>query len=172
MRDGLKPVHRRILYAMQEGGYHWNRKHVKSSRIVGDVMGKYHPHGDASIYDALVRMAQDWSMRVPLIDGQGNFGSIDNDPPAAMRYTESRLTKLAHELLEDIDKDTVDFQDNYDGSEREPKVLPARFPNLLVNGSGGIAVGMATNIPPHNLAEVIDGTHRADRQPGDRPAGA
>ncbi|RWM10891.1 MAG: DNA gyrase subunit A [Mesorhizobium sp.] len=157
VRDGLKPVHRRILYAMQEGGYHWNRKHVKSSRIVGDVMGKYHPHGDASIYDALVRMAQDWSLRVPLIDGQGNFGSIDADPPAAMRYTESRLTKVAHELLEDIDKDTVDFQDNYDGAEQEPKVLPARFPNLLVNGSGGIAVGMATNIPPHNLAEVCNG---------------
>ena len=156
VRDGLKPVHRRILYAMHEGGYHWNRKHVKSSRIVGDVMGKYHPHGDAAIYDAMVRMAQDWSMRAPLIDGQGNFGSIDNDPPAAMRYTESRLTKLAHELLEDIDKETVDFGDNYDGSEREPKVLPARFPNLLVNGSGGIAVGMATNIPPHNLTEVCD----------------
>ncbi|MBX3598609.1 MAG: DNA gyrase subunit A [Rhizobiaceae bacterium] len=156
-RDGLKPVHRRILYAMQEGGYHWNRKHVKSSRIIGDVMGKYHPHGDASIYDALVRMAQDWSMRVPLIDGQGNFGSIDADPPAAMRYTESRLTKVAHELLEDIDKDTVDFQDNYDGAEQEPKVLPARFPHLLVNGSGGIAVGMATNIPPHNLIEVCNG---------------
>ncbi len=156
VRDGLKPVHRRILYAMQEGGYHWNRKHVKSSRIIGDVMGKYHPHGDASIYDALVRMAQPWSMSAPLIDGQGNFGSIDNDPPAAMRYTKSRLTKLAHELLEDIDKDTVDFQDNYDGSEREPKVLPARFPNLLVNGSGGIAVGMATNIPPHNLIEVCN----------------
>ncbi|MCO5066106.1 MAG: DNA gyrase subunit A [Rhizobiaceae bacterium] len=156
-RDGLKPVHRRILYAMQEGGYHWNRKHVKSSRIVGDVMGKYHPHGDASIYDALVRMAQDWSMRVPMIDGQGNFGSIDADPPAAMRYTESRLTKVAHELLEDIDKDTVDFQDNYDGAEQEPKVLPARFPHLLVNGSGGIAVGMATNIPPHNLVEVCNG---------------
>ncbi|MER2536929.1 MAG: DNA gyrase subunit A [Rhizobiaceae bacterium] len=157
VRDGLKPVHRRILYAMQEGGFHWNRKHVKSSRIVGDVMGKYHPHGDAAIYDAMVRMAQDWSMRAPLIDGQGNFGSIDNDPPAAMRYTESRLTKLAHELLEDIDKETVDFQDNYDGSEKEPRVLPARFPNLLANGSGGIAVGMATNIPPHNLGEVVDG---------------
>src|SRR5262245_25431451 len=156
VRDGLKPVHRRILFAMQEGGFHWNRKHVKSSRIVGDVMGKYHPHGDAAIYDAMVRMAQDWSMRAPLIDGQGNFGSIDNDPPAAMRYTESRLAKVAHELLEDIDKDTVDFQDNYDNSEREPKVLPARFPNLLVNGAGGIAVGMATNIPPHNLGEIID----------------
>ena len=156
MRDGLKPVHRRILYASHESGYHWNRKHVKSARPVADVMGKYHPHGDASIYDALVRMAQDWSMRVPLIDGQGNFGSIDGDPPAAMRYTESRLTKVAHELLEDIDKDTVDFQDNYDGTDSEPKVLPARFPNLLVNGSGGIAVGMATNIPPHNLSEVCN----------------
>ncbi|MBO6719732.1 MAG: DNA gyrase subunit A [Rhizobiaceae bacterium] len=157
VRDGLKPVHRRILYASHESGYHWNRKYVKSARPVADVMGKYHPHGDASIYDALVRMAQDWSMRVPLIDGQGNFGSIDGDPPAAMRYTESRLTKVAHELLEDIDKETVDFQDTYDGSASEPKVLPAGFPNLLVNGSGGIAVGMATNIPPHNLGEVIDG---------------
>ncbi|MEP9390386.1 DNA gyrase subunit A [Mesorhizobium sp. KR9-304] len=157
VRDGLKPVHRRILFAAHESGYHWNRKYVKSARPVADVMGKYHPHGDASIYDALVRMAQDWSLRVPLIDGQGNFGSIDGDPPAAMRYTESRLTKVAHELLEDIDKDTVDFQDTYDASGREPRVLPARFPNLLVNGSGGIAVGMATNIPPHNLAEVCDG---------------
>ncbi len=157
VRDGLKPVHRRILYAAHESGYHWNRKYVKSARPVSDVMGKYHPHGDASIYDALVRMAQDWSMRVPLIDGQGNFGSIDGDPPAAMRYTEARLTKVAHELLEDIDKDTVDFQDNYDGSDSEPKVLPARFPNLLVNGSGGIAVGMATNIPPHNLGEICNG---------------
>jgi DNA gyrase subunit A len=158
VRDGLKPVHRRILYASHESGYHWNRKLVKSARPVSDVMGKYHPHGDASIYDALVRMAQDWSMRVPLIDGQGNFGSIDGDPPAAMRYTEARLTKVAHELLEDIDKDTVDFQENYDGSDTEPKVLPARFPNLLVNGSGGIAVGMATNIPPHNLIEVCNAT--------------
>ena len=157
VRDGLKPVHRRILYASHESGYHWNRKHVKSARPVSYVMGKYHPHGDASIYDALVRMAQDWSMRVPLIDGQGNFGSIDGDPPAAMRYTEARLTKVAHELLEDIDKDTVDFQENYDASDTEPKVLPARFPNLLVNGSGGIAVGMATNIPPHNLSEICDG---------------
>jgi DNA gyrase subunit A len=157
VRDGLKPVHRRILYASFESGYQWNRKYVKSARPVADVMGKYHPHGDASIYDALVRMAQDWSMRVPLIDGQGNFGSIDNDPPAAMRYTESRLSKVAHELLEDIDKDTVDFQETYDASGEEPKVLPARFPNLLVNGSGGIAVGMATNIPPHNLGEVVDG---------------
>ena len=157
VRDGLKPVHRRILYASHESGYHWNRKYVKSARPVADVMGKYHPHGDASIYDALVRMAQDWSMRAPLIDGQGNFGSIDGDPPAAMRYTESRLQKLAHELLEDIDKDTVDFQDTYDAADNEPRVLPAGFPNLLANGSGGIAVGMATNIPPHNLGEVIDG---------------
>ncbi|MEP1774826.1 MAG: DNA gyrase subunit A [Nitratireductor sp.] len=156
VRDGLKPVHRRILYASHESGYHWNRKYVKSARPVADVMGKYHPHSDASIYDALVRMAQDWSMRLPLIDGQGNFGSIDGDPPAAMRYTEARLTKAAHEMLEDIDKETVDFQDNYDGSASEPKVLPARFPNLLVSGSGGIAVGMATNIPPHNLGEVCD----------------
>ncbi|MCQ3942525.1 MAG: DNA gyrase subunit A, partial [Alphaproteobacteria bacterium] len=156
-RDGLKPVHRRILYSMHENGYEWNKPYRKSARVVGDVIGKYHPHGDASIYDALVRMAQDWSLRVPLIDGQGNFGSIDGDPPAAMRYTESRLTKVAHELLEDIDKDTVDFQDNYDGTDSEPKVLPARFPNLLANGSGGIAVGMATNIPPHNLAEVCNG---------------
>ena len=157
VRDGLKPVHRRILYASHESGYHWNRKYVKSARPVADVMGKYHPHGDASIYDALVRMAQDWSLRVQLIDGQGNFGSIDGDPPAAMRYTEARLTKVAHELLEDIDKETVDWQDTYDGSGSEPKVLPARFPNLLVNGSGGIAVGMATNIPPHNLSELVDG---------------
>lgn len=157
VRDGLKPVHRRILYAMHDSGYHWNRKYVKSSKIVGDVMGNFHPHGDSAIYDSLVRMAQDWSLRVPLVDGQGNFGSIDGDPPAAMRYTESRLEKVAHELLEDIDKDTVDFQENYDGSREEPKVLPARFPNLLVNGSGGIAVGMATNIPPHNLGELVDG---------------
>jgi DNA gyrase subunit A len=157
VRDGLKPVHRRILFAAHESGYHWNRKYVKSARPVADVMGKYHPHGDASIYDALVRMAQDWSLRVPLIDGQGNFGSIDGDMPAAMRYTESRLTKVAHELLEDIDKDTVDFQETYDASGREPRVLPARFPNLLVNGSGGIAVGMATNIPPHNLTEMCNG---------------
>ena len=157
VRDGLKPVHRRILYAMHEGNYHWNRKYVKSSRIVGDVMGKYHPHGDQSIYDAMVRMAQDWSMGAMLVDGQGNFGSIDGDPPAAMRYTESRLAKLAHDLLEDIDKDTVDFQETYDNSGSEPTVVPARFPNLLVNGAGGIAVGMATNIPPHNLVEVING---------------
>ncbi|MFN6935669.1 MAG: DNA gyrase subunit A, partial [Tsuneonella sp.] len=156
VRDGLKPVHRRILYAAQEGGYLPGRAYRKSARLVGDVMGKYHPHGDSSIYDAMARMAQDWAMRVPLIDGQGNFGSMDPDPPAAMRYTEARLAKVAMSLLDDIDKDTVDFQDNYDGSESEPTVLPARYPNLLVNGAGGIAVGMATNIPPHNLGEVVD----------------
>ncbi len=156
VRDGLKPVHRRILFSMNENGYDWNKAYRKSARIVGDVMGKYHPHGDQSIYDALVRMAQEFSLRLPLIDGQGNFGSVDGDPAAAMRYTESRMAKVAHELLEDIDKDTVDFQSNYDNSEREPTVLPARFPNLLVNGSGGIAVGMATNMAPHNLGEVID----------------
>ncbi len=158
VRDGLKPVHRRILYGMKEAGYEYNKPFRKSARIVGDVMGKYHPHGDQSIYDAMVRMAQDFSMRVPLIDGQGNFGSMDGDAPAAMRYTESRLAKPAHSLLDDIDKDTVDFQPNYDESEREPVVIPARFPNLLVNGAGGIAVGMATNIPPHNLGEIVDAT--------------
>lgn len=157
VRDGLKPVHRRILHAMNMMGLSYNKAYRKSAGVVGEVMGKYHPHGDASIYDALVRMAQDFSLRVPLIDGQGNFGSIDGDPPAAMRYTECRLQKVSDSLLFDIDKDTVDFQDNYDGREQEPIVLPARFPNLLVNGSGGIAVGMATNIPPHNLGEVIDG---------------
>ena len=155
-RDGLKPVHRRILYAMYENGFEWNKPYRKSARTVGDVIGKYHPHGDQSVYDAMVRMAQDFSMRVPLIDGQGNFGSVDGDMAAAMRYTEARLQKVAHSLLDDIDKDTVDFQPNYDSSEREPRVLPAKFPNLLVNGAGGIAVGMATNIPPHNLGEVID----------------
>jgi DNA gyrase subunit A len=155
VRDGLKPVHRRILYACQEAGYVSGRPYRKSSRIVGDVMGKYHPHGDSAIYDALARMVQPWSLRVPLIDGQGNFGSMDPDPPAAMRYTEARLAKVANFLLADIDKDTVDFTPNYDASEREPQVLPARFPNLLVNGAGGIAVGMATNIPPHNLGEVL-----------------
>lgn len=154
--DGLKPVHRRILYAMYEGNYDYNKPFKKSARIVGEVMGKYHPHGDSAIYESLVRMAQDFSMRVPLIDGQGNFGSIDDDPAAAMRYTESRLEKVTHTMLDDLDKDTVDFIPNYDGHEKEPKVLPARFPNLLVNGSGGIAVGMATNIPPHNLGEVVD----------------
>jgi len=157
VRDGLKPVHRRILHAMNEMSLAYNRPYRKSAGVVGEVMGKYHPHGDASIYDALVRMAQDFSMRDPLVDGQGNFGSIDGDPPAAMRYTECRLEKLSETILSDIDKDTVDFQDNYDGREKEPVVMPARFPNLLVNGSGGIAVGMATNIPPHNLGEVIDG---------------
>src|SRR5271170_6364164 len=155
-RDGLKPVHRRILYSMHENGYEWNKPYRKSARIVGDVIGKYHPHGDQAVYDALVRMAQDFSMRLPLIDGQGNFGSVDGDAPAAMRYTEVRLERVAGSLVEDLDKDTVDFQANYDGSEREPVVMPARFPNLLVNGAGGIAVGMATNIPPHNLGEVID----------------
>ena len=158
VRDGLKPVHRRILFSMHENGYDWNKAYRKSARVVGDVIGKYHPHGDQSIYDALVRMAQDFSMRAPLIDGQGNFGSVDGDPPAAMRYTEVRRAKIAHSLTEDIDKDTVEFRDNYDGTEKEPAVLPSRFPNLLVNGSAGIAVGMATNIPPHNLGEVIDAT--------------
>lgn len=156
VRDGLKPVHRRILYSMHENGYEWNKPYRKSARVVGDVIGKYHPHGDSAIYEALVRMAQDFSLRLPLIDGQGNFGSVDGDPAAAMRYTECRLEKVAHKLLDDIDKDTVDFQENYDNSETEPVVLPAKFPNLLVNGAGGIAVGMATNIPPHNLGEVID----------------
>src|SRR6516164_209138 len=155
-RDGLKPVHRRILYSMHEQGYTPDKKHKKSAGIVGDVMGNYHPHGDQAIYDALVRMAQDFSMRAPLVDGQGNFGSVDGDPPAAMRYTESSLTRIALHLLDDIDQDTVDFETNYDGSTKEPTVLPAKFPNLLVNGAGGIAVGMATNIPPHNLGEVID----------------
>jgi DNA gyrase subunit A len=156
VRDGLKPVHRRILYSMNENGHTPDKKYVKSARVVGDVMGKYHPHGDQAIYDALVRMAQDFSMRLMLIDGQGNFGSVDGDPPAAMRYTECRLARPAMTLLNDIDKDTVDLQPNYDGNEKEPVVLPARFPNLLVNGAGGIAVGMATNIPPHNLGELID----------------
>lgn len=155
VRDGLKPVHRRILFSASESGFTYNKPYRKSARIVGDVIGKYHPHGDSSIYEALARMTQDWAMRVPLIDGQGNFGSMDPDPPAAMRYTEARLAKVANELLSDLDKDTVDFVPNYDGSENEPSVLPARFPNLLVNGAGGIAVGMATNIPPHNLGEVV-----------------
>ncbi len=156
VRDGLKPVHRRILYSMYENGYDWTKAYRKSARVVGDVMGKYHPHGDSAIYDAMVRMAQDFSLRLPLIDGQGNFGSMDGDPPAAMRYTEARMAKTASGLLENIDEDTVAFQANYDESEHEPTVLPARFPNLLVNGAGGIAVGMATNIPPHNLGEVLD----------------
>jgi DNA gyrase subunit A len=156
VRDGLKPVHRRILFASQEGGFVAGKPYRKSAKIVGDVMGNYHPHGDSAIYDALARMTQPWSMRVPLIDGQGNFGSMDPDPPASMRYTEARLARVANSLLDDLDKDTVDFTDNYDGSRKEPTVLPARFPNLLVNGAGGIAVGMATNVPPHNLGEVID----------------
>ncbi|KRA83277.1 DNA gyrase subunit A [Altererythrobacter sp. Root672] len=166
VRDGLKPVHRRILYAAQEGGYVAGRPYRKSANIVGDVMGKYHPHGDSAIYDALARMVQPWSLRVPLIDGQGNFGSMDPDPPAAMRYTESRLARVANALLDDLDKDTVDFVPNYDASRNEPSVLPARFPNLLVNGTGGIAVGMATNIPPHNLGEVIDGCLAMIENPG------
>ncbi len=166
VRDGLKPVHRRILYAAQESGFVAGRPYRKSARLVGEVMGKYHPHGDQSIYDALARMTQDWSMRVPLVDGQGNFGSMDPDPPAAMRYTESRLARVATALLDDIDKDTVDFQPNYDATEREPQVLPARFPNILVNGAGGIAVGMATNIPPHNLGEVLAACRAYIQNPG------
>jgi len=166
VRDGLKPVHRRILYAALEAGFVAGRPYRKSARLVGEVMGKYHPHGDSAIYDAMARMTQDWSMRVPLIDGQGNFGSMDPDPPAAMRYTEARLARVATALLDDIDKDTVDFQPNYDASEREPQVLPARFPNLLVNGAGGIAVGMATNIPPHNLGEVLDACRAYIDNPG------
>ncbi|MEH6361323.1 MAG: DNA gyrase subunit A, partial [Amylibacter sp.] len=158
LRDGLKPVHRRILYAMHEAGNTHDKSYKKSARAVGDVMGKYHPHGDAAIYDALVRMAQEFSMSLPLLDGQGNFGSMDGDNPAAMRYTEVRMDKPAAFLLADIDKETVNFQDNYDGKDREPTVLPARYPNMLVNGAGGIAVGMATNIPPHNLGEVITAT--------------
>jgi len=156
VRDGLKPVHRRILFAMREAGNEWNRTLRKSARTVGDVMGKYHPHGDTAIYDAMVRMAQDFSMRLPLVDGQGNFGSMDGDPPAAMRYTEARLARASTALLDDIDKDTVDYQANYDDTSVEPTVLPARFPNFLVNGAGGIAVGMATNVPTHNLGEVVD----------------
>src|SRR6476620_831523 len=158
VRDGLKPVHRRVLFAMNEAGLQPNRAHAKCARIVGDVMGKYHPHGDSAIYDTLVRLAQDFSMRSPLVDGQGNFGSVDDDPAAAMRYTEARLAPLAREMLRDLDADTVDFVPNYDGNNQEPTVLPARFPNLLVNGSSGIAVGMATNIPPHNLRETIAAT--------------
>ncbi len=158
IRDGLKPVHRRILYAMYKGGYDWSKQFRKSARIVGDVIGKYHPHGDQSVYDALVRMVQDFSMSLPLVDGQGNFGSIDGDPAAAMRYTETRLSKVSQYLIDDIEKNTIDFKNNYDETEKEPSVLPAQFPNLLVNGAGGIAVGMATSIPPHNLGEVINGT--------------
>ena len=158
IRDGLKPVHRRILFAMYKGGYDWSKQFRKSARIVGDVIGKYHPHGDQSVYDALVRMVQDFSMSLPLIEGQGNFGSVDGDPAAAMRYTETRLSKVSQFLIDDIDKKTVDFKSNYDETEKEPSVLPAQYPNLLVNGAGGIAVGMATSIPPHNLGEIINGT--------------
>src|SRR6201997_50625 len=158
VRDGLKPVHRRVLYGMNELGLQPGRSYSKCAKIVGEVMGNYHPHGDSAIYDTLVRMAQEFSMRNPLVDGQGNFGSIDDDPAAAMRYTEARLARLATEMLRDLDMDTVDFTPNYDGKKQEPVVLPARFPNLLVNGSSGIAVGMATNIPPHNLREVIAAT--------------
>ncbi len=156
VRDGLKPVHRRVLHAMRELGNDYNRAYKKSARVVGDVIGKYHPHGDVAVYDTIVRMAQPFSMRYLLVDGQGNFGSVDGDAPAAMRYTEVRMAKITQELLADIDKETVDFVPNYDESEREPSVLPTRIPNLLVNGSSGIAVGMATNIPPHNLGEVVD----------------
>ncbi|MGD8358998.1 MAG: DNA gyrase subunit A, partial [Lysobacterales bacterium] len=158
VRDGLKPVHRRVLYAMSELGNDWNKPYKKSARVVGDVIGKYHPHGDTAVYDTIVRMAQPFAMRYMLVDGQGNFGSVDGDAPAAMRYTEVRMSRLAHELLSDLDKETVDFIPNYDETEKEPQVLPTRVPNLLVNGSAGIAVGMATNIPPHNLVEVIDAT--------------
>lgn len=154
VRDGLKPVHRRVLYAMYDGGYRPERGFYKCARVVGDVMGNYHPHGDSSIYDALVRLAQPWSMRMPLVDSNGNFGSPGNDPAAAMRYTECKMAPLSMEMVRDIDEETVDFTDNYDGRSQEPTVLPARFPNLLINGSAGIAVGMATNIPPHNLREV------------------
>src|SRR5213083_1604383 len=157
VRDGLKPLHRRVLFAMHELSNDWNRAYKKSARIVGDVVGKYHPHGDTAIYDTIVRMAQSFSLRYPLVDGQGNFGSVDGDNAAAMRYTECRLQRITNELTSDIDKETVDFAPNYDGKEQEPTVLPARLPNLLINGSSGIAVGMATNIPPHNLSETIDG---------------
>src|ERR1700758_1239787 len=166
VRDGLKPVHRRVLYAMHELNNDWNRAYKKSARIVGDVIGKYHPHGDSAVYDTIVRMAQDFSLRYMLVDGQGNFGSVDGDNAAAMRYTEIRMAKIGHELLADIDKETVDFGPNYDGSESEPLILPARIPNLLINGSSGIAVGMATNIPPHNLNEVVDACQHLLKNPG------
>src|ERR671912_252614 len=156
VRDGLKPVHRRVLYAMHDVGLQPNRPYRKSATVVGEVIGKYHPHGDSAVYDTLVRLAQDFSLRYPLVDGQGNFGSVDGDPAAAMRYTECRLSRVASDLIADIDKETVDWRPNYDDSEREPGVLPSRVPNLLVNGSAGIAVGMATNIPPHNLREIVD----------------
>ena len=158
VRDGLKPVHRRVLFGMSDLGLNFNRAYKKSARIVGEVLGKYHPHGDSSVYEAMVRMAQEWSLRYPLVDGQGNFGSVDGDPPAAMRYTEARLSKIAEETLSDIDKNTVDFQFNFDDTLQEPTVLPTRIPTLLINGAAGIAVGMATNMPPHNLSEIIDAT--------------
>src|SRR6186713_32144 len=157
VRDGLKPVHRRVLFGMQDLGVNYNKPYKKSARIVGEVLGKYHPHGDASVYDTMVRMAQDWSLRYTLVDGQGNFGSIDGDSPAAMRYTEARLRRIAEELLADLNKETVDFQPNFDDSLTEPTVMPAKIPNLLINGSSGIAVGMATNMAPHNLTEVVNG---------------
>src|ERR671936_100242 len=156
IRDGLKPVHRRVLYAMNELGLTWNRAYKKSARVVGEVLGKYHPHGDSPVYEALVRMVQEFSLRYQLVDGQGNFGSVDGDPPAAYRHTQARLAKIAHEMLTDIDKETVDFVPNFDESEQEPVVLPTRIPNLLINGSAGIAVGLAANVPPHNLTEVVD----------------
>src|SRR5438874_8555922 len=165
VRDGLKPVHRRVLWAMSELGNTYNKAYKKSARVVGDVIGKYHPHGDTAVYDTIVRMAQDFSMRYTLIDGQGNFGSVDGDNPAAMRYTEVRMARLTDELLADIEKETVDFVPNYDGSLQEPLVLPAKFPNLLVNGSSGIAVGMATNVPPHNMTEIISATIRLIENP-------
>ena len=158
IRDGLKPVHRRILYAMYDLKNSYNKPYKKSARVVGDVIGKYHPHGDSAVYDAMVRMAQDFSMRYTLIQGQGNFGSIDGDPPAAMRYTEVRMQKISDEILADLEKETVSFSENYDGSEQMPDVMPTKIPNLLINGSSGIAVGMATNVPPHNLTEVINGS--------------
>lgn len=159
VRDGLKPVHRRVLYGMDDLGVYSNKAHKKSARIVGEVLGKYHPHGDSSVYDTMVRMAQHWSMRYMMVDGQGNFGSVDGDSPAAMRYTEARMQKISEDMLKDIDKDTVDFRLNFDDTLEEPTVLPTRVPNLLVNGASGIAVGMATNMAPHNLSEVIDGIH-------------
>lgn len=165
VRDGMKPVHRRILYAMNDLGMHSDKAHKKSARIVGEVIGKYHPHGDSAVYETMVRMAQDFSYRYMLVDGHGNFGSVDGDSAAAMRYTEARMSKISMELLRDINKDTIDYQDNYDGSEREPVVFPARFPNLLVNGTSGIAVGMATNIPPHNLGETIDAVLAVSKDP-------
>jgi len=172
VRDGLKPVHRRVLYAMNVLGNDWNKAYKKSARVVGDVIGKYHPHGDSAVYDTIVRMAQPFAMRYMLVDGQGNFGSVDGDAAAAMRYTEVRMSRLAHELLSDLDKETVDFGPNYDESESEPLVLPTRVPSLLVNGSAGIAVGMATNIPPHNLGEVIDATIALIDEPDLAPAGS